>query len=517
MFRSIRLHCTAILLSLVGTVNAVEVKPEINGTFEDADRAAVRAYVTQTTRSTFPSQDAFCGPGSTNTGCVPSTYWVGLIQGQDYSPRGDPNTVQYIIVQDLIVKDSAAYGVWVGRNNDYVRLSNLDVQYIAHGGLISGVEAWFHMYDNNTVTNTNYCAMWFRARTQSVQVDAALIPDACEVDWPGAISMTQNGPNTQYNYTPNTGTYSSVINNLVYNSFGEGIIASGTHNHHWAGNTVVNTRVGLYAAEGGAHLVEGNIAMKLPSSDPDFNDIGAGIQTFWPTSGWYPVMFSGIDSTVETDIAKEKDTRKNTFRNNFVLGVPSCMVLSHGFSSTWDGLSQVGGIFYNNVCLHSTGRDLYVGEGPAAYDDVIFRNNVMYSPNATNAPDCTPSGTATTQTISHNHWYTNPADSNCDGTGDTYGKPSFSTDPDTLLPSGLTYPADSPDFTDIVPSGSLLNSGTPLITNSTVFDNTDYPWFNSYTAPYNYNGTLWVKLNDIDHDGTDRNDTTPDKGAVEVP
>jgi hypothetical protein len=26
-----------------------------------------------------------------------------------------------------------------------------------------------------------------------------------------------------------------------------------------------------------------------------------------------------------------------------------------------------------------------------------------------------------------------------------------------------------------------------------------------------------VKLNDIDHDGTDRNDTTPDKGAVEVP
>jgi len=388
-------------------------------------------------------------------GTVPSSIYSGLIKISG----------SYITVENLHIKDSSGYGIVVdsaGSETDIIIDSNT-IDHVVGGWVLSGNTSTRIQTSNNTMTEGAWAI-----------VDG-ISPYGSH---PGGISYSNT-------------TKGLIENNDLTSCECEGIaLWNASDNNTVRGNVIKNPRyLGVYIDDSSENVIEGNIV------------VGVGDGTVARTKKAFGSSIEGR-ATNTSNIG-------NIFRNNLGVNTDRCFYTNVELEARNLGLYIADKFVYNTCVGNDTTIEL--GNAAAQYGATMEIANNIFWETSTGAAGCI-SPTSVNITMHHNSWYANPTDADCDGTGDVYGDPTLSTATSFLLYTSLNMPT----FEDVrLATGSAaLAAGDPMITTPTYMTTINYPLYNNFETPCSYTAN-WLEKADEDFECTDRDDTSPDIGAVE--
>lgn len=231
--------------------------------------------------------------------------------------------------------------------------------------------------------------------------------------------------------------------------------------------------------------------------------------------------FTGVHLGCES--TSYPDSTGHVVRNNLLVGARRGLE-GNFFTACATAGEQIGGKFYNNTTIASTnltGTDteyeMLLAEVSANVAEWVATNNVHWNESLGTAI-CSSTSAGT---YADNHWYTNPADNDCDGSGDTYGDPGLTLSTyaswAALAAVNGDDPVTWPTWSQANPAGGsgLIGTGTAL--TSTILDKDTYGFAYEQIREV-LAGTLteaeWECANCVDAEGTTRANP-PSKGAVE--
>ena len=274
-------------------------------------------------------------------------------------------------------------------------------------------------------------------------------------------------------------------------------------------NYVVNSWSGGYYLDACPYsVIESNMALGgnsqqlggVENTGPAFSGVGIGSE-----SASYP---NGIGNVV---------------RNNLFVGarIGIWLNMNNAVAAAGDIL---GAKVYGNTTIGATNLgkvgdewEVAVSEVSANVDEAPFVNNAHWNDDET-TDNC--NSTSAMDPLD-NHWSHNPADSDCDGTGDTYGSLglTLSTYSSWGALANVTgdHPMTWPTWAQATPAGgsALIGSGTAL--TSTILDKDTYGFAWEQIAEV-LDGSLteaeWECALCVDAEGTTRANP-PSKGAIE--
>lgn len=357
-----------LIALLSGVANAVEVKPEINGTFESACRAAGTA-------------NCALGLGSS---AVPQGIYAASIQISDQS---------FVTVQDLIIKDSAANAININRSTGVV-VDNLTVDAIAFSGLAAQTNNVNLEIRNNTFSRMAWCEKW----EQDGETNAN---SAYEI----GICFSGGQPYC-VGITGSRGSYSVIENNIVDRGRCEGLNTFGSSYIAVFANRVVGTGLGL-------HLDKTRFSVVL-------RNIFLGSNDTWASNNGQ----SGIDLALENN---QGDGDRNVIAANIIAGgVESGIKFDNIADAALDAGYNTGAYIYGNTLVANASNAFWLRKNDdRAYDYVGIVNNLIYT---TQGNDCAVSAAVTDQLDlnQYNGWSTGgPDSSTCSDATDQTGSSPF--------------------------------------------------------------------------------------------
>lgn len=231
--------------------------------------------------------------------------------------------------------------------------------------------------------------------------------------------------------------------------------------------------------------------------------------------------FGGIHLGCES--SSYPDGTGNVVRNNLVIGARRNLEVNQFNVCTTAG-RIVGGVFYNNTTVGARNMgyadsqyEVAVLDLAANVEEADFTNNAIWNDTLT-----TSQCSATSAMVGlDNHWSHNPADAECDGTGDTIGSLGLTQSTyswwTNLADDEGDAPVTWPTWADVNPAGgsALIGSGTAL--TSAILDIADYGFAWEQIKEV-LDGSLteaeWECANCLDATGAARANP-PSKGAVE--
>ncbi len=476
-----------------GIALAVEVKPEINGTIDDGclldgDENAC----------------AFMGEGSTRTGAIPPSIYTGLI-----STNTDKN---YITIQDLSVQHSAGYCIRLGVNSDHIVVKNNDLYFCGMPGLSSRADGTQTLMTGNAIFYTVLCS--YKNRGQGDHN----APKPCRNSWPAAVGLGG---------TENHDAYTIAHDNDVAATYGEALGSYGVDYTWTIGNRWRGIRNGARLIDNSNHnLVESNVSWRFDTSgldaiigdngysgNPDWNTVGSQVtiepRSFCPTNGNCPTNFNIIRNNI---FANNDNSTTVKATNKANIGQPP--------NPNVNLTEELGVKIYGNTFIGALDLDNGTDEDYAKGEMNVV-NNIVYSTSTSSVCGSYNSTGYETFRFSNNFFGANPSDSDCDGTGDQYGKPSLNRDADTYGESQWTISV-GPTIADVVLSNGATGDDDGLDLNDndiTWLVSSEWDYFDDVTFPNgggSLNGTNWRKELYYDFDGTARNATTPNMGADET-
>lgn len=232
-------------------------------------------------------------------------------------------------------------------------------------------------------------------------------------------------------------------------------------------------------------------------------------------------MFAGIHLGCESP--SYPNGTGNVVRNNLVVGARQGLEVNQ-FNVCTTGGRIVGGKFYNNTTIAATNLgktgseyEVAVLDDTANVAEAVFTNNAHWNDDTTTS-NCSAT---TAMTASDNAWSHNPADSQCDGAGDTIGSLGLTLSTYAswvaLANDEGDHPVTWPAWSQVNPAGgsALIGSGTALTSTILDKDTFGFAWEQIREV---LAGTLteaeWECANCVDAEGTTR--TSPwTKGAVQ--
>ena len=484
-----------IALLLAFNANAVEVRPEINGTFELAD---IQAYMAGTANSEYQFGGSNNQGGSvttTPTPAVPDEVNEGLVWWTDGSTACAKN--EYMTIKDIRIAESAGSGIRAGKFSCNIVFQNLEIHYAGVGGieLPYGGEQ-IHILSND-VYSTVHCPRWH------VNVNDSNAPVTCTADYPPSV------------FAAGYNKYVTIEDNDIWQTHGEGI---GYYRNQWAiiaFNRVRDTRKSAIYTESSSDVdIFSNITWDSNSTD----------ETFTFTNGRSPEFDFETEACINTAIEFDQDVKRNAvdvyIRNNICHadGQRGIRVLPLGNFATDYGTEA--DIFHNLVINATWDLDADNQEDDTGKNvRLVMRNNITHCESglgctAANILTTSPASWWGTVAFSDNKWNIAPSDSGYSSSGDLTGKPNLARDADTWDKSNWTF-ATGPTLSDaILQAGdSGLNAGFNLTTGTIdvdhgLFDYTPSVLFTPTEANIE-------KPAAYDFDGTTRS-TTPNLGPDET-
>ncbi len=299
---------------------------------------------------------------------------------------------------------------------------------------------------NSTSYRSNQCEVIKLRRTSS---DTS----ACDnIGWPGTtVINTRKGQRTLYEYNVsiqgfgegidicynNGAGYFIVRNNIIVNSFSDGIYIDGCEDA----------------------VIEGNIVL------------GGNAQH----NGWTNTSpaFTGVHIGVEEPTYN--DATGMVIRNNLLVGASGC-IEGNMFVGSASGGRVLGGKVYGNTCIGARSREMFLDEVSANVSEWVVTNNAVWNETLSASAICQMTSAATG---GYNRYTTAPSDGDCTETGNTSGamgltQSTYSWWTSIANVSGAGGNPTLPTFADANPAGgsALIGSGTAL--TSAILDIANY-------------------------------------------
>jgi parallel beta-helix repeat protein len=291
----------------------------------------------------------------------------------------------FITIQNLELTYPTGHGIRLDRGSDYCILDNLNI----HDVYSNGILVWG---DHNTIINNSVSKVM-------------LLNSPNTGSWGGALAIGD----TSHDYY---GMYSTVKNNKVFNSYGEGILCMDTDNILIEGNTVYNNwAVNIYLDTCSFATIRNNIVYY--TSD----------KQYWrhPVEGY---TGSGIFYADEGNIPGHPIGHDIDIYNNIVVAVGTGIQFGAPYAP---GAASINvNIIYNTIIVNTTyawSTGIYIPGAYTGYYNVntIIKNNLVDIVNTGGYVMGTDSLTGLT--FSHNQWSVTPTYS---GPGDVVGNPLLS-------------------------------------------------------------------------------------------
>lgn len=486
-----------IALSLAGLVRAVEVKPEINGTYEDACRLTANTA----------SRCAVGGPDSSGGSPVPSSIYGHLL--------GTAKQMSYITLRDITVTRSPGLGIRIEDNNDHIIVDNMESSLAASLAIDIRPDTVQYHVKNNSFHDTSICYWHYRGK-----YDASLtnITSVCNGFGPAVAELGGlGGSNPIYGIFENNDAYNDYIGEIV------GIYD--TRGSVWViGNRVRNARRnGIYLDNTARNLIEMNISWNTTS--PNWASL-VGVDRYGNSYPDYDVR--GFDVAHEGNRTLRADGGgDNIFRNNISGGNNDCLFMAGVFNSvvsTGDNEGSVGASYYHNTCVGYTGKGVEADNGAfgTAYNEHFdLVNNLFYSDVDSDDCDVDPSSAFAEGTvIGPNYWEATPTDVDCRTDNGSYpdviGNANLARNRDTWNEADWTDAVGPTAANAVLQAGdSGLNAGRPLQTAISWLDGANFDYFSDVTT-CSFTEAEWEKQAAYDINCNLRSATTPNLGADET-
>jgi len=330
--------------------------------------------------------------GTSNNRVIIGSYYIkNGVEKIGVKPKTKKPTLSgsYPLFESAKARPARRYQGLVQVYANYVTVQNLRVEKSSGIG-INLVKNYHHaIFENNEVDITAGSSMLFERKTHSNimrknimrQCGRAWKDKKSKGTWPicnGAVGSRNN----------------LIENNLVTDSYGEGIVAYGVgaDNNIIRKNTIVVVRtVGIYVDNGANNIVENNII--------------AGDSTGKGNKG------SAFALNVE-DYPKMKNATGNIFRNNLAANTVTCFWMGMEPKAIAGGY-KVGGEFIGNTC---TGMERTLRSTVKANNIQRFTvsNNIFYDMKKN---DCAFANTSKVN-FQYNLWQVKPRSITCQGNGD---------------------------------------------------------------------------------------------------
>lgn len=375
---------------------------------------------------------------------------------------------------------------------NHVILDGIDVPYTGHQAPIVGTDGVQDVVIRNSSAYTTSTCFTLKQSPKSSS-DTSACESAGSPYWPVGFIQITRSPNSRVLAEYNEGT----------RMFGEGIGWYNNSNSYsiWRHNRIMNTHSDNYFVDGSGHVVvENNIGVGGNGSMDASVDTGNGAFScvhIGTESVWFP-------NTVGTVV-----------RNNLCVGGGSGVNVNM-FPDAISGGDLVGAKIYGNTHIAQITYDHWQDVPVASTSEWVVTGNLHWS--SLGAGGCLNVYNAGVWL--DNHWPSDPSDSGCDGTGDTYGDPGLTesslstwTTLNNQNGSSPTWPTSS----QANPAGGSAVLGTGTALTSSILNITDYGFAWTQIAEV-LDGTLteaeWECALCVDAEGATRANP-PSKGAVE--
>jgi len=475
-----------------------EVRPEINGTFEDSDRT--------TGETSFP----FGGSGAGNvSGVVPSNIEDGLVRLSDGTNHTTDPGASYVIVSHISAVDTAGGGFHAGDRGTHAIFDNVFTAYIGKLGVKFDYRHHHAVLINSEVHSAGYCSWYYKDVGYG---DSS--PDTCESDHPPIMSVAR----TSTSGNPpeaGTGNWNIVANTVFYDHPGEGFGGFFSGRVLVWNITVFDVdRAAIYLDSTPYSIVEGSIAFNTDRVHPHFGDLVTG---------------DGISVIVESDLSQHKSNVDGVVRNNLFVATANCVNMTNWgdhVNSQSEHDARISANFFHNTCIEITGSDDAVDLNPSSFgfqnpslnEYVRFVNNIVHAPGKSASTICDVESTIQTKDFRGNLFSIAPSNSDCSDASDpTAGIPNLTRSIATGWDSSNWTDVFRPTFAMATPVGgsNVDDAGVSLQTDfldCSIFDNFSY-----LTDPFDpdaVNCDNWDKYAGFDAVGNTRDVSTPDIGAV---
>jgi len=466
--------CFATILLIPGlNAYAVEVKPEINGTYEQSCRDTTNTAPCSIweTNKCGESGTAAC-TGSTP---VPGSFWNGLL---------DVGTNQsYITIQDIKLKDAAGYGMRVAFNADHITIDNIEIAATGSGNFDLAQEQQQVVIKNSSFHHSSICYFHWRGKA-NVPTNVA---KNCDVDGPSNVEL---GGLQSWERA-----FVILSNNDVYDEFiGESVGFYKSVGNGWlVGNRVREGRrnAGFYMENVGEVLIESNIIWDYDNAaDPI-----AGVDSYNAPNP--DIKANVLDTSIETNWAGPTTTPRDQliFRNNMLAAVASCVKIQGKYGAvTID--RKVGGQWYGNTCLTDGTNnivDVDNGQsGPTHNGQLDIVNNIFYRAGSS---ACELDATDwTSLNVSNNYWAVTQTNSACSDAGDVIGTPDLVGVAANMIEANYSESVGPVigDF-ELKAGDAGLNAGVSIESAVSWLDDVDYTYFSDITSPCAPTAIEWEK------------------------
>ena len=443
--------CAGIALIFAGLAQAVEVKPEINGTYESGCRVL--------------------GGGGTceykNGSAVPTGGWTGNGLITTGGATG------YITIRDLSLKDSAGPGMKI-----YGRDDGAAVEYYIL---------------NNTILRTVHDAIWgnqleegdtFIVKDNDVTLSALSGVDDLESNWGACIAVDSGFDAVET-------VYALFENNTVDQCGGEGMTFLRANGGIMRHNTVSNAqRLTYYFDNASNSIAEHNIGA------------GEGIDGSAGSHGGVNWFGSALVLGTETYTASARGSSTgNIIRNNLYANTQTGPFIWCQTSTACTTL-QLGGYFYGNTILQNNNSAIgQLNLTAFALTTTEFKNNLFVGNSTCQLP-------SDGDTTFSNNLYEGTPSSNCQGSGDVYSGDDGITYDYTLAKSGAI-----PTEANFTPSNGSDGDDAGTALTSTLFTASDYPQRTEFDTCI-LSDANWAKGLYVDY-GCNVRGASPDIGGVE--
>lgn len=403
-------------------------------------------------------------------------------------------TGDYSTHENMIIRYAAGYGLNASGDNSmgslhHVHITGIEIydvgktplplengvrQFVVRRVVISDYNTCEQQIYQTSITNSDWCN---------------------EAGWDGGVAIVRS-----------SGAEVLVEDTDISFGFGEGFNV--TQSDHVifrrvrASNTWSNT---VYPGAGGDVIVEDSVFI---GSDSDVGNLQGGFVDTWAfgkgiNAGFEDYQIGLTGSVSPTGIL---------YRNNLFVEVDTGYLCSIESGSVTAG-KRCGIKFYGNTVIASTDVDLDLRLGSGTEHD--FQDNVFWSEGLTASTNCQWTIGTVGRVVVKNHWYLDPLDSDCDGTGDTYGDPDVGT---LTHAQFIANYGDGvwPTFPDVDPqvSSPVKGTGTQLVTDIIDAAAYGYAVTNIDFAGEGITQSNWEKA--LYYDATNAvRANPPSKGAVE--
>jgi len=486
MLRSIGLF----IALLCGVAHAVEVKPEINGTYEASCRL---------TASSAPCDVASAGK--------PSFYGAQVAISTN---------VSYVTFRDIYIKDVAGVGFGIELDAHHIVVDNIEVAFTATAALDLRRNQQTHI-KNSSWHDSGICLWQWRGTMCSVPDNVSSL---CR-DAPGGPALIELG-----GMGHSTAAYGIFENNDAYVEYNGELLGVGYHSggNFWViGNRIrQGKRNGIYVAASGRNLIENNIRWNYDNSSRSPAIVG----TKCNGDAYEDSETRGIDIAVETFETVVQNYSDNIVRNNIFAGVDDALFYAGVFPARTVNIGAPGVQYYHNLVVGHTGEGVVADRnktGSSWNDHYELVNNIIYSDVESAMCSSRAASNWADFEMGPNYWESTPDDVDCreatDNNGpydDVIGNPNLARSRDSWNESDWTVDS-GPSLADAVlqAGDSGLNAGRPLQTAISWLDDANFDYFSEVTT-CSFTASEWEKQAAYDINCNLRSATTPNLGADET-